>query len=126
LVLKEAARPRRQQRNPVILAEEWQQRIVGGEVRSRADLARKLGVSRARVTQALALEWTCTSNTNPIWPGSKLIWQIEPAPNGSVVHCRHEGFSDGGPAYDCTVEGWQLFMDSLQAYLDGGTAHPSD
>jgi uncharacterized protein YndB with AHSA1/START domain len=72
------------------------------------------------------VEWTCTSNTNPIWPGSKLIWQIEPAPNGSIVHFRHEGFSDGGPAYDRTVEGWQLFMDSLQAYLDGGTAHPSD
>jgi hypothetical protein len=55
LILKETAKPVRQQRNPVILAEEWQQRIVAGEVRSRADLARKLGVSRARVTQMLGL-----------------------------------------------------------------------
>src|SRR5687767_7950019 len=28
------------------------------------------------------VEWTCTKNSNPIWPGSKLIWEIEPAPNG--------------------------------------------
>jgi hypothetical protein len=72
------------------------------------------------------VEWTCTQNTNPIWPGSKLVWQVEPAPRGSVVHFSHDGFSAGGPPYDRTVEGWQLYMDSLKAYLDGGEAQPSD
>ena len=37
-------------RNPLVLAQEWQQRLDGGEVTSRAELARQLGVSRARVT----------------------------------------------------------------------------
>jgi ParB-like chromosome segregation protein Spo0J len=55
LVLDAPVRSKRPQRNPIVLAEEWQQRIVAGEVRSQADLARKLGVSRARVTQALTL-----------------------------------------------------------------------
>jgi uncharacterized protein YndB with AHSA1/START domain len=72
------------------------------------------------------VEWTCTRNSNPIWPGSRLIWEVEAAASGSVVHFRHEGFSDGGPAYDRTVEGWQLFMDSLQSYLDRSDGHPSD
>jgi hypothetical protein len=55
LVLDEAAKPASPRRNPIVLAEEWQGRLVAGEVRSRADLARMLGVSRARVTQVLAL-----------------------------------------------------------------------
>jgi len=42
-------------RNPVALAQEWQQRINSGEVESRAALARQLGVSRAHVTQVLRL-----------------------------------------------------------------------
>jgi hypothetical protein len=55
LVLDEAAKPASPRRNPIVLAEEWRGRLVAGEVRSRADLARMLGVSRARVTQVLAL-----------------------------------------------------------------------
>ena len=72
------------------------------------------------------VEWTCTENTNPIWPGSKLAWAVEPAAGGSTVRFSHQGFSDAGPPYDMTVEGWQLFVESLRAYLDGGTPSPSD
>jgi hypothetical protein len=55
LVVAEPAKTRREQRNPIILAEDWQERIAVGDVLSRADLARTLGVSRARVTQVLGL-----------------------------------------------------------------------
>jgi uncharacterized protein YndB with AHSA1/START domain len=72
------------------------------------------------------VEWTCKQNTNPIWLGSKLTWQIEPASEGSVVHFTHEGLSEGGPPYDMTVEGWQFFLGSLEAYLNGGAPYPSD
>jgi hypothetical protein len=37
------------------VAQDWQQRLDDGADRSRADLARQLGVSRARVTQMLDL-----------------------------------------------------------------------
>ena len=50
-----AIAPRRTYRNPVILAQEWQAMIDDGQVRSRAELATRLGVSRARVTQMLQL-----------------------------------------------------------------------
>ena len=72
------------------------------------------------------VEWTCTENTNPIWPGSKLAWEVEPAGGGSTVRFTHEGLSDGGPPYDMTVEGWQFYLGSLEAYLNGGAPEPSD
>ena len=42
-------------RNPVALALEWGQLLESGEIASRAELARKLGVTRAHVTQVLSL-----------------------------------------------------------------------
>jgi hypothetical protein len=42
-------------RNPVALALEWRRAIDSGHYSSQADLARKKGVSRARVTQILNL-----------------------------------------------------------------------
>jgi ParB-like chromosome segregation protein Spo0J len=42
-------------RNPIALAREWEALLADGTFASRADLARELGVSRARVTQVLNL-----------------------------------------------------------------------
>jgi hypothetical protein len=47
--------PARTYRNPIIVAQEWQQALHNGTYSSAADLARKLGISRARVTQVLHL-----------------------------------------------------------------------
>jgi len=46
---------RHQYRNPIFLAREWQKDLSEGKYSSRADLSRKMGVSRARVTQILNL-----------------------------------------------------------------------
>ena len=46
---------RKTYRSPVALALEWRQAIDSGHYSSRADLARKNGISRARVTQILNL-----------------------------------------------------------------------
>ena len=42
-------------RNPIAVAQEWQRMLSAGECASRVDLARKLGMMRARVTQVLSL-----------------------------------------------------------------------
>jgi hypothetical protein len=42
-------------RNPVILAQEWQQAFKSGAYGTQANFARKRGISRARVTQMLHL-----------------------------------------------------------------------
>jgi hypothetical protein len=47
--------PARTSRNPIFLAQEWQQALDNGACSSAADLARELGISRARVTQVLHL-----------------------------------------------------------------------
>jgi hypothetical protein len=44
-----------QYRNPIYLARQWQQDLFDGKYNSKADLSRKLGVSRARVTQIFNL-----------------------------------------------------------------------
>jgi hypothetical protein len=46
---------KRQYRNPIYLARQWRQDLFEGKYCSQADLSRKLGVSRARVTQILNL-----------------------------------------------------------------------
>jgi len=42
-------------RNPIYLAREYKQMIDNSQVKNQSDLARKLGISRARVTQILNL-----------------------------------------------------------------------
>ena len=44
-----------QYRNPIFLAREWQKGLSEGKYDSRTDLSRKMGVSRARVTQVINL-----------------------------------------------------------------------
>ena len=48
-------KPSRLYRNPVYLAQERQKALSNGECSSPADLARKLEISRARVSQVLWL-----------------------------------------------------------------------
>ena len=48
-------KPKRSYLNPVILAREWEKMLRSGEYASQTALARKLGVSRVRVTQVLNL-----------------------------------------------------------------------
>jgi hypothetical protein len=50
-----ASKPVRLYRNPVTLAHEWNGMITNGECASLSALARRLGISRARVTQVLHL-----------------------------------------------------------------------
>lgn len=42
-------------RNHIYLAKEYKQMIDNGQVKNRAELARKLGISRAKVIQILSL-----------------------------------------------------------------------
>ena len=52
---RKKTKPSRRYRNPLILAHEWQKALEDGDYASPAALARKLGFSRARVTQVLHL-----------------------------------------------------------------------
>src|SRR5262249_47750309 len=68
--------------------------------------------------------WVCTANDNPAWLDTWLTWEIEPTASGSVLRFRHEGFTQGGPLYDRTVQGWEHFVASLKAYVESGRGAP--
>jgi hypothetical protein len=48
-------KPLRIYRNPIFIARKWKKALEDGIYTSQADLARKVGISRARVTQILRL-----------------------------------------------------------------------
>jgi hypothetical protein len=48
----------RQREGITHLADDWQQILENGEVKNRAELARREGISRARVTQVLGVKDT--------------------------------------------------------------------
>jgi uncharacterized protein YndB with AHSA1/START domain len=68
--------------------------------------------------------WTCIDNDNPIWKGSTLTWTFAKSPEGSRVSFVHDGFADGGSPYEATMQGWVMFMKSLETYLAGGQGSP--
>jgi len=53
--IKKSFTPNKTYRNPIYLAKEYKQMINSGLVKNQAELARKLDISRARVTQILNL-----------------------------------------------------------------------
>jgi hypothetical protein len=101
---------------------------VSFEAREAAAPALRVHVADIGETEAVEpsrrVVWACTANDNPAWIGTKLTWEVAPDRGGSTVRFTHDGWQQGGPLYDATVEGWQMFINSLQAYLDGGKATP--
>ena len=53
--VKKSSSSRKTYTNPIYLAKEYKKMIDNGQAKNQAELARKLGISRARVTQILNL-----------------------------------------------------------------------
>ena len=53
--VKKPSTPKKTHRNSIYLAREYKKMINSGEVKNQAELARLMGISRARVTQILNL-----------------------------------------------------------------------
>ena len=72
------------------------------------------------------VQWTCTENGNPVWPGTTLRWRFVPSGDGVVVELEHGGFAeDQSPPFQMTVQGWPHFCASLKAYAETGQGMPS-
>jgi len=54
-IIKKTSTTNKTYRNPIYLAREFKKILDSGEAKNQADLARNLGISRARVTQILNL-----------------------------------------------------------------------
>lgn len=59
------------------------------------------------------------------WLNTKIIWNIEPQNEGTVVKFEHDGLRPSLLCYEVCEAGWDMFfVDSLKAYLDTGIGKP--
>ena len=74
-----------------------------------------------------AVEWACEGDY-PGWAGTRLTWQLLPAPNPgeTTLFFRHAGFGDdyGDPQYAHVNWVWGQIVGRLKAYAETGQPQP--
>ncbi len=59
------------------------------------------------------------------WLGTKVIWNIQDGPDGTVITLEHVGLVPQLLCYEICEMGWDMFfLGSLKQYLDTGTGAP--
>jgi uncharacterized protein YndB with AHSA1/START domain len=58
------------------------------------------------------------------WVGTKMIWTLSDADQGTTLTFLHEGLNQSFECYDVCEIGWDTFLASLQAYLTTGKGMP--
>lgn len=58
------------------------------------------------------------------WVGTKLIWTISVADQGTTLTFLHEGLNPSFECYNMCEAAWDTFLASLQAYLTTGKGAP--
>jgi uncharacterized protein YndB with AHSA1/START domain len=58
------------------------------------------------------------------WVGTRLVWTITPADEGSAITFLHKGLNKSFECYDVCEPAWDYFLDSVQAFLNNGTGTP--
>jgi uncharacterized protein YndB with AHSA1/START domain len=79
-----------------------------------------------RVTRAdepTRVEWDCTGGP-PGWPGTQVVWSVEPTASGVVVRFDHTRFAAVDDMFRIVTVGWAQMLLSLQAYLTSGVRKP--
>jgi len=69
------------------------------------------------------VEWDCTGGP-PGWPGTHLVWTVEPAGTGVVVRFDHTGFAAVDDMFRVVTVGWAQMLLSLKDYLASGIRKP--
>ena len=86
----------------------------------------------AEVVRNKRVVWKCTkayidmaSLENKVeWVGTRLIWTLDAADNGTALTFLHEGLNQSFQCYTVCELGWDYFLQSLQAYLETGKGTP--
>jgi uncharacterized protein YndB with AHSA1/START domain len=58
------------------------------------------------------------------WEGTKMIWTLSAADQGTTLTFLHEGLNQSFECYDACVPAWEYFLASIQAYLTTGKGTP--
>jgi uncharacterized protein YndB with AHSA1/START domain len=69
------------------------------------------------------LDWECTGGP-PGWPGTRVVWALEPADGGVVVRLDHTGFAAVDDMFRMVTVGWAQMLLSLKDHLASGVRKP--
>jgi hypothetical protein len=58
------------------------------------------------------------------WEGTRMIWRFSPNGTGTTINFLHEGLNPTFECYQVCEEGWDMFLASLETYLNTGTGRP--
>jgi hypothetical protein len=106
---------------------------------SRKSETFKIAFNNTRKTIAIVeaipderIVWECTEayidmaalKNKAEWVGTKMIWTISPSENGSILNFLHEGLNESFECYEICEQGWDMFLSSLESYLNTGKGTP--
>jgi uncharacterized protein YndB with AHSA1/START domain len=69
------------------------------------------------------VEWDCTGGP-PGWPGTRMVWAVEPTDAGTVVRLDHNGFDTVDDMFRIVTVGWAQMLLSLRDYVSSGVRKP--
>jgi len=58
------------------------------------------------------------------WVDTKMIWTIDNADQGTILHFLHHGLNQRFECYEICEAGWDEFLSSLKTYLITGKGKP--
>jgi len=89
--------------------------------------AERMKMRIERLEPGRAVEWACEGDY-PGWAGTRLIWELRPAPNTGETSLmfRHAGFGEdyGDEQYAHVNWVWGQIVGRLKAYAETGQAQP--
>ena len=77
----------------------------------------------AVVDRPVRVVWDCTGGP-PGWPGTRIVWAVEPTDAGLVVRFDHTGFDTVDDMFRIVTVGWAQMLLSLRDYLASGVRKP--
>lgn len=106
--------------------------VVGGRAEFRFDTCWKV----MRIAQLLPQQqvvWQCIDanldvaglTTTNEWVGTRIVFRLAPAEGGKTrLEFEHQGLTPDLQCFGICQDGWNLFLGSLQAYVDTGSGQP--
>jgi len=86
--------------------------------------SRRIDIAAAAVGTG-RVEWRVEAAPHtPEWAGTTIVFELEPAGEGTTVHFRHVGLTPQLECFDMCHGGWTHYLASLVAYVDGGEGQP--
>lgn len=58
------------------------------------------------------------------WEGTRIIWTLSPIGESTKLDFLHEGLNQSFECYQVCEQGWDMFLKSLEVYLNTGKGSP--